>query len=118
MLLDLWAAVTVLACTACTSCSLCSVKLHAAELPCTLQTSEAERIGVNQVAKVHPTGNPSGTEQRECLCPSLLATAGLQFTSAWWLCPCLLIPGEILWLRWAAWPAAMPVCKSPELCPA
>eukprot|EP00891_Asterochloris_glomerata_P005404 jgi/Astpho2/5404/e_gw1.00076.27.1_t len=28
-----------------------------------IETSEAERIGVNQVAKVHPTGNPSGTEQ-------------------------------------------------------
>ena len=28
-----------------------------------LQTSEAERIGVNQVAKVHATGNPTGTDQ-------------------------------------------------------
>ena len=33
------------------------IMLHA------LQTSEAERIGVNQVAKVHATGNPTGTDQ-------------------------------------------------------
>lgn len=30
-----------------------------------VQTSEAERIGVNQVAKVHATGNPTGTDQCE-----------------------------------------------------
>ncbi|DBB04951.1 TPA: hypothetical protein ACH3X3_010232 [Trebouxia sp. C0006] len=29
----------------------------------TVETSEAERIGVNQVAKVHATGNPTGTDQ-------------------------------------------------------
>ncbi|KAK9829883.1 hypothetical protein WJX72_008457 [[Myrmecia] bisecta] len=29
----------------------------------TVETSEAERIGVNQVAKVLPSGNPSGSEQ-------------------------------------------------------
>lgn len=29
----------------------------------TIETSEAERIGVNQVAKVHATGNPTGTDQ-------------------------------------------------------
>jgi hypothetical protein len=29
-----------------------------------VQTSEAERIGVNQVARVLPSGNDSGSEQR------------------------------------------------------
>ncbi len=31
-----------------------------------LQTSEAERIGINQVAKVLPPGNDKGTDQRTC----------------------------------------------------
>lgn len=35
---------------------------------CNLQTSEAERIGVNQVAKVHATSNPTGTDQCEPSC--------------------------------------------------
>lgn len=30
-----------------------------------LQTSEAERIGVNQVARVLPSGNDSGSDQRK-----------------------------------------------------
>ena len=34
----------------------------------TIQTSEAERIGVNQVARVLPAGNDSGSDQCE---PSL-----------------------------------------------
>ena len=32
----------------------------------TVQTSEAERIGVDQVAKILPTGAASGSNQREC----------------------------------------------------
>ena len=38
-----------------------------------VQTSEAERIGVNQVAKVLPSGKASGTEQ----CTLLLSNAQL-----------------------------------------
>lgn len=34
-------------------------------LHCVLQTSDAERIGVDQVAKIMPSGKASGTEQRE-----------------------------------------------------
>ena len=33
-----------------------------------VQTSEAERIGVNQVAKVHATGNPTGADQCKSAC--------------------------------------------------
>jgi hypothetical protein len=38
-----------------------------------LQTSEAERIGINQVAKVLPSGNDKGTDQRA---PALAAALG------------------------------------------
>lgn len=31
-----------------------------------MQTSEAERIGVNQVAKILPSGKSSGSDQRAC----------------------------------------------------
>jgi hypothetical protein len=31
-----------------------------------VQTSDAERIGVDQVAKILPSGKASGPEQREC----------------------------------------------------
>ncbi|KAL3161406.1 hypothetical protein ABBQ32_010296 [Trebouxia sp. C0010 RCD-2024] len=36
---------------------------HFVQAKFTVETSEAERIGVNQVAKVHATGNPTGTDQ-------------------------------------------------------
>lgn len=39
-----------------------------------MQTSEAERIGVNQVAKVHATGNPTGTDQRKHMIHQTFAT--------------------------------------------
>ncbi len=32
-----------------------------------VQTSEAERIGVDQVAKILPTGSASGSNQRKAL---------------------------------------------------
>lgn len=34
---------------------------------CCVQTSEAERIGVDQVAKILPTGAASGATQRACV---------------------------------------------------
>ena len=70
MLLDMWPAATFsrLRCKHPMQSALWEAACCSLQLFCTLQTSEAERIGVNQVAKVHPTGNPSGTEQRECLC--------------------------------------------------
>ncbi len=43
-----------------------------------MQTSEAERIGVNQVAKVLPSGKASGTEQ----CTPLLCKAPLPHACA------------------------------------
>lgn len=36
-----------------------------------LQTSDAERIGVDQVAKILPSGKASGSEQREWPCHGL-----------------------------------------------
>ncbi len=35
---------------------------------CATQTSEAERIGVNQVAKILPSGKASGSDQRALSC--------------------------------------------------
>ena len=43
-----------------------------------MQTSEAERIGVNQVAKILPSGKSSGSDQREAPALPTATLAGMR----------------------------------------
>ncbi len=52
-----------------------------------MQTSEAERIGINQVAKVLPSGNDKGTDQR-----TPLPEEGAEHACRWWSLPYLCVP--------------------------
>ena len=70
-------AMAVLPCCAALRCCLLERRTIACVLKCcwrllaaaTMQTSEAERIGVDQVAKILPTGATSGSSQREARGP-------------------------------------------------